>query len=307
MNIRILTLRLLVLPLLIIVFTLSPVIISAQPTSQDCLDTDMLLAQTGSLGSQSQQNYPSSDNTGYQLTDTTRLYRSYFASYMNSALLMPINIYTFLTPKSGVHALKGVSMCMKKFSWSDFELQLKPEPSLVYGVGLLDNIIALEGSANGKSEVGYSIDYLSGNAAYVVPINNYQAYGAIGARLALSQQPLFQDEYDYGGSVFTFVQSFNTTDSTRSYTSSRFPDYSADVFAKAGIRIYQGWFLSGALGIRYVPDQTGKWYLKSDVQDWQNGTIPWEPDEWVIDEFPKVNTLLGGATLYFNFTISPYF
>lgn len=234
--------------------------------------------------------------------------RDIFAGYMGSALMMPITLYSFMTPPEGVHALKGISLCIKRFSFSDFPTQLNPEMSMVYGLGLLDNVIALEGSANGGSESGFSLDILSLNAAAVKPLEDYSLYGALGGRVALSNQPLLHPTYDYGGSEFVYVSAFNDSDAgQRSYSQGPLVSYSADVYAKAGIRVFQSWYLSGALGVRYVPSVSGKWYLKSDLDSWEAGDMPWEPDEWIIDGFPKTNQLLSGSTLYLNFTISPYF
>ena len=234
--------------------------------------------------------------------------RAYFSSYMNSARLMPITLHTYLSTDQEITALNGVSLAVWRTTVTGFARQGAPKPSVMYGFGVLDNIIALQGNLSGKDGFGYSVDYLALNGGYTIPLLDYKAYFSLGARTALSYQPIVHPEITALNTDYTFVHDFKETDGgERSIEQSPFLGYSGDVYAKAGYQVSKNWYVSGALGLRLTSDIKGKWYLKSDVEAWKEGTQFFEPDEWILDELPKKNTFLGGSTLYLSLSLSPYY
>lgn len=234
--------------------------------------------------------------------------RAYFSSYMNSARLMPITFHTYLSTDPEVSALNGVSLALWRTSVTGFAGQGVPKPSVLYGFGVLDNIIALQGNLSGKDAMGYSVDYLALNGGYVLPLLDYKAYVSLGGRTALSYQPIVHPEFSALNTDYSFVHAFKETESGhRSIEQSPFLGYSGDVFAKAGYQVSKNWYVSGALGLRLTTDIKGKWYLKTDVEAWKDGTQFFEPDEWILDDLPKKNTFLGGSTIYLNLSLSPYY
>lgn len=234
--------------------------------------------------------------------------RAYFSSYMNSARLMPITFSTYLSTDKEVAALNGVSLALWKSTVTNFAKQGTPKPSVMYGFGVLDNVIALQGQLSGKDAMGYSVDYLSLNGGYAAPLLDYKAYFSLGARTALSYQPIVHPEFNSLNTDYTFVHKFNETDAgARSIEQSPFLGYSGDIYAKAGYQVSKNWYVSGALGLRATTDIKGKWYLKSDVDAWKDGTQFHEPDEWILPDLPKKNTFLGGSTIYLSLSLSPYY
>ena len=243
--------------------------------------------------------------------DYSQLYteqRAGFVSYMNHALLLPITFHTYLTTDKEVSALNGVALTVFKLTKTNFARQSSPKPSLMYGFGVLDNIIALQGNLSGKDAMAYSVDYLSLNGGYAIPFMEYKAYVSLGTRTALSYQPIVNADFTTLNTDYTFVKEFKDkgTDN-RSIVQSPFLGYSGDIYAKAGYLVSKNLYVSGALGLRMTTDITGKWYLKSDVDAWKDGTQFFEPDEWILDDLPRKNTFLGGSTLYLSLSLSPYY
>jgi len=241
-------------------------------------------------------------------TSDFRSQQIYFAKYMNSAFLLPVTFYGFLKTDPAVSYLKGVSFCLKKSTGTSFEYQNKLKPSMMFGLGFLDNAMLLQGYTHGVKKIGMSVDYLAANAGFIVPVTKYRGYLGLGGHAALSYQSAVFPEYTLNGTTYSFVNKFDSsTTGNRMIWHSSPISYSADGYAKIGVKITKSWYLSGSLGLRWVNWMSGQWYRKNEVQEWVDEAMYSIPSPVSVSGLPSTNALLMGTSLYFNLALSPYF
>ncbi|MDD4310010.1 MAG: hypothetical protein PHO32_06480 [Candidatus Cloacimonetes bacterium] len=232
-----------------------------------------------------------------------------FAKYIKGGYLMSASYYYFLNPGEDVENLQAASLSALKLSLSSFARQPQEAPSFVVSLGLLDNVAGLQGNLNGSQQNSYFVDFVSLYGGWTAPVLDYGAYFNVGAKgIVFYQNPVFS-EFKALNSDFVYAHDFVIKDSTRTVVKSRPIGLAAEASARIGVKVYKSWFASLALGMRFNSSQEGKWYLKSDVQGWENGDDNFLPEYmyWTDASFPKRNYFLNGTNLFAYISISPFF
>ena len=232
-----------------------------------------------------------------------------FAKYIRGGYLMSASYYQFFNTGEDVKDLQAASLSALKLSLSTFAKQPREAPSYVISLGLLDNIAGMQGTINGSQESSYFVDFVSIYGGWMKPLFNYGAYVNAGAKAMVFYQEPIYSEFHALSTDFVYAHDFVYKDTTRVVVKSRPIGIAAETSARVGVKVYKSWFASLAVGLRFNSSQEGKWYLKSDVQSWENGSDDFLPEYmyWTDKTLPKQNYFLSGTTLFANISISPFF
>lgn len=234
-------------------------------------------------------------------------YKNVMADYFQGNYLFPISYNVYSSSVEGLGSMSSLSLNVLKLGITGIEGSETDKQFLVLQGGLMDHMGAGVLNVNdAQYEIIYG-DLLSAYAGITKPLANYQAYVNAGLKLSLFGQMPIVSEMNVLNGDYIYVYDFEK-DGT-SYTTQRTndPSLGMEFSIRGGLRVYQNLFASVAVGVRYNSSESGNWYLKSDVQDWENGAAIFEPDPWYHDTFPKNNSFFDGATPFLSITVSPSF
>jgi len=246
-------------------------------------------------------------------TATPKTPQEGFAKYFTGGYLTSGSYYQYLNPGKAISGTQAVSITALHYSWHQFDKQKKPAPLPVITAGLLDNVSMVQGAVNGNTKASYLVDIASVGGAFVLPVMNYNAYLQVGSRVAATYNAPFGDSLHALNTSFEYVTEFQEAGGVRTAQHNKpYLGVNADLSASAGIKVYNNWFVSLALGMRISPERNGKWYRQYDVDKWL--TDPNElfsPEEnyawWTDDTLPDNNYFIHGSSYYVHLGISPFF
>jgi len=229
------------------------------------------------------------------------------ADYFAGNYLFPIS-YNFLSSSvDGLGSMSSLSLNVFKLGYTGIDGSDNNGRFLVFQAGLMDHVGAGVLTVNDAQQEVIYADLLSAYLGITKPMAQYQGYLNAGLKLSLFGQMPIVSELNTYGSDYIYIYDFEK-DGT-SYTTQRTndPSLGMEFSIRGGLRVYQNLYASAALGLRYNSSESGNWYLKSDVQDWENGNPLFEPDPWYHDTLPKNNSFFDGVTPFLSVTVSPSF
>jgi hypothetical protein len=232
-----------------------------------------------------------------------------FSKFIRGGFLTSGSYTQFFNAGDDITHLESASLCVMRLTASQFARQTNPAPSYVVSLGLLDNVAALQGSINDRLESAYSFDLASLSGGYTMPLLDFGAYVNAGVKgIVYYQTPIYKT-FNTLNTEFTYAHDFLQSDSLRTVVYAKPLGLAAEASAKIGMKIYQNWFGTLTIGMRYTGSKEGKWYLSSDVQSWLNGDDNFLPEYmyWTDSSLPAQNYFLSGACLFANISISPFF
>lgn len=244
---------------------------------------------------------------------TPRNNQEAFSKYFTGGFLTSGSYYQFMNPGKGISHIEGASITGLHYSWHKFGIQQKPAPLPVITVGLLDNVAAIQGEINGDLKSSYLVDLGSLGAGYTLPMFNYGAFLNVGAKLTGTYNSTFADSVTAYNVVLVNVRDFTESEDISKRKAELNDSYfgvNAEAAAKLGVRVYTNWYVTLSFGLRLSPKREGKWYLKSDVDQWLNDPgITYSPEfnYYVYDNVPDNNFLIKGTSLFLHLGISPFF
>jgi len=117
--------------------------------------------------------------------------------------------------------MEAVSLSAFRLSLSQFATQSVPNPSYVVTLGVLDNIGALQGEINGRTESAMFGDLASLSGAYLLPLMDYGAFVGAGVKTSLFYQTPLYEKFTTLGTEFTYAHSFELNGTELKVTSAR--------------------------------------------------------------------------------------
>jgi len=232
-----------------------------------------------------------------------------FVRYIRGGFLTSGNYYQFFSSDDAVKQMQAATLSVFRLSLSQFPQQSIPMPSYVVSLGILDNIGALQGQINGRTESAVFADLGSISGAYMLPLMDYGAFLSAGVKTSLFYQTPLYEKFNTLGTEFTYAHSFELNGTELKVNKARPLELSAEASVKAGLKVYKNWFAALSLGARLNGDSEGKWYLSSDVNAVHNADDLelLEYSYWTDASLPARNYFLSGTTYFLNLSISPFY
>ena len=109
-----------------------------------------------------------------------------FIRYIRGGFLTSGNYYQFFSSDEAVKHMEAATLSVFRLSLSQFPQQSVPLPSYVVTLGILDNLGALQGEINGRTESAVFADLGSISGAYMLPLMDYGAFLSAGADSSFS-------------------------------------------------------------------------------------------------------------------------
>lgn len=232
-----------------------------------------------------------------------------FVRYIRGGFLTSGNYYQFFSSDDAVKQMQAASLSVFRLSLSQFPQQSVPLPSYVVTLGILDNIGAVQGQINGRSESAVFADLGSISGAYMLPLMDYGAFMAAGVKTSLFYQTPLYEKFNALGTEFTYAHDFELNGTDLKVIKARPLELSAEASVKAGLKVYKNWFAALSLGARLNGSSEGKWYKTTDVEAVHNADDLelLEYNYWTDASLPARNYFLSGTTYFLNLSISPFY
>ena len=236
-----------------------------------------------------------------------------FKGFLAGGYLMPLRLSYQSASAKDIEGLSSASLSLLRLGISTIDQSRENMPIFHGYLGLMDNVGASYGSIRDQQFASYYGDIVSLYAGPVYPLMDYKAYLGWGAKLSGFVQGPIQNEYEFGGVKYRYVYKFEGANGDRSISETTPITPAFELGAHAGFRVYQEVFLTAGLGMRYNQAPDGNWYLKSDVDQWLDGTWtnPWEPDPWISDPvflpLPSRNVFYEDLTAQFSISLGTNF